>query len=76
VGLYREHQARLDEGAIDHDRARAAFTDDAPDVRTSQGKSVTQEVHEQHSGFHVCFVSLTVDAHLQREVHDVLGRQQ
>jgi hypothetical protein len=59
--LDREDGAGLGASAIDEDRARAALAGIAADVSSGEMKVLTQEVHEQHAGFHRCPTHFAID---------------
>jgi hypothetical protein len=61
VGLRGQHHAALDGRSIELNRAGAALTGLATDMRARKAKLVSQEMHEQRSRFHVKRVFGSVD---------------
>lgn len=70
IGLDGESQARTRRFAVEHDRACAADSVFATDVRASESKFVAQEVAEQHARFHIAGVFLSVDSERNRVSHN------
>jgi len=72
LGLDGEHRAALHRLAVDVDRAGAALTCIAADVRPGEPEVVTEVMHEQEPGLDLMLVPAAVDGGRNLVFHAVL----
>lgn len=70
IGLDGKRQTRPCRFAVEHDRARAADSMLATDMRASEPKFVTQEVAEQHARLDGAGIFLSVDSEINSVSHN------
>ena len=72
VGLHRKHEARFHQRAVQLHGARAAFSDNAADVRAGEADGLPQKIGKELPRLHFLLVQPSVDGHPNRLFHGLI----